>query len=343
MMTIVYLGVAKMKLTKVKPVIALILIIVAGFFIWTKTTKNTQEQITATGTIEATTVQVSAKLPGSLEKILVKAGDKVQKDQLIAQVERNDLLAQRERDQLSVVKAEAYLHDLASGAREEEIQEAEAKVNIAEATYNMKEEDYKRTETLVAVDAIPQVELEKAELNLEISRNELKAARAKLNLLLSGIRKEQINMAQVDVERLKAVLQSTEVLLEDLNIYAPLEGVVLTRNYEEGEYVQAGGSLVTIANLDDLWIKVFVPTDDLPQVFLGQSVQFTVSGTDQVFKGVVDEIADKGEFTPKTIQTKKERTNIVFAVKISIPDNHEGLLKPGLPADVVFLRGTDND
>lgn len=332
-----------MKLIKAKPVIAILLVIAAGFFIWTKTSKITNEQITATGTIEATTVEVCPKLPGYLEKMVVKAGGKVKKEQLIAQVERNDLLAQRERDELSVLKAEAHLNDLMSGARDQEIREAEARVNIAEATYNMKVDDYKRAETLVTAEAIPQVDLEKTELNMEISRNELEAARAKLNLLLSGNRKEQINMAKADVERLKAVLKSTQVLLEDLKVYSPLEGVVLTRNYEEGEYAQAGVSLATIANLDDLWIKVFVPTDDLPQVFLGQSVQFTISGIDETFNGTVEEIADNGEFTPKTIQTKKERANIVFGVKISIADNHEGLLKPGLPADVVFLRSDESD
>ncbi|MGI6648660.1 MAG: hypothetical protein ACOX5W_06270 [Bacillota bacterium] len=82
-------------------------------------------------------------------------------------------------------------------------------------------------------------------------------------------------------------------------------------------------------------LRVYIPTDDLPVVKLGQPVTFTVSGESTTFEGIVCEIASWGEFTPKTIQTKEERTNIVFGVKIRI-NNGQGILKPGMPADVVF-------
>jgi len=140
------------------------------------------------------------------------------------------------------------------------------------------------------------------------------------------------------VARNRAVLKATEALVADLQITAPLTGTVLTKNYEEGEFLQLGATLLTIAKIDDLWVKVYIPTDDLPYISLGQNVQFSVSGYNQSFEGVVEEIASKGEFTPKTIQTKKERTNVVFAVKIRIK-SEGGILKPGMPADVVFQRG----
>ena len=94
--------------------------------------------------------------------------------------------------------------------------------------------------------------------------------------------------------------------------------------------------------MDDLWIKVYIPTDDLPKVALGQKVTFTVSGWPEIFEGVVEEIAARGEFTPKTIQTKQERTNVVFAVKIRI-SSKGNVLKPGMPADVVFSGGEGDD
>jgi HlyD family secretion protein len=96
-----------------------------------------------------------------------------------------------------------------------------------------------------------------------------------------------------------------------------------------------GAVLATVANLNKLWVKVYIPTDDLPVIKLGQKVHFTVSGDNHQYTGTVINIASKGEFTPKTIQTKKERTNVVFAVKIGI-NNENGVLKPGMPADVVF-------
>jgi HlyD family secretion protein len=130
-------------------------------------------------------------------------------------------------------------------------------------------------------------------------------------------------------------LQATEALLADLKITAPLDGVVLSKNFEAGEYVTPGAPVLTIADLSDMWIKVYIPTDDLPRIKLGQPVTFTVSGETRVFSGTVEEIATQGEFTPRTIQTKQERANVVFGVKIRVEDT-DGVLKPGMPADVVF-------
>ena len=133
------------------------------------------------------------------------------------------------------------------------------------------------------------------------------------------------------------MLKATEAMISDLQIRCPMTGTVVQKNYEPGEYVMPGASVLTVADLQNLWIKVYIPTDDLPAVKLNQKVKFTVSGDSRTFTGTVSEIASKGEFTPKTIQTKKERTNVVFGVKIRV-DDADGLLKPGMPADVTITR-----
>jgi len=294
-----------------------------------------EDKIQATGTIEATTVETNAKLSGTIKNIEFEEGDNVQKDQLVAELLRNDLVAQKERDKLTVTKAEVTLADLLSGAREQEIREAIANVNIAKANYKKTEDDFKRYQSLLEIQAISQSEFDNAQTALEVSKNTLEAAEAKLSLLEEGSRKEQIELARTEVERSKAVLKATEALVGDLKIFAPLSGQVISKNYEEGEYVQMGASVLTIANLDDLWIRVYIPTDELPLIKLGQKVKFSVSGISQEFEGVVEEIASKGEFTPKTIQTKQERANVVFGVKIRIT-SEGGILKPGMPADVTF-------
>lgn len=304
------------------------------------TTENTVIQ--AAGTIEATSVDLNSRMAGTIEKLTVKSGETVKKGQLVARLARNDLKAQRERDALGVLKAEASLADLTSGAREQEKNEAAAHADIARANFARASNDFNRAESLLREGAISQAEFEKLETALEQGKNQLKAAESKLSLLEAGSRPQLINAARAEVERSRAILKSTEAMLEDLNIYAPIDGVVLTRNYEEGEFIQMGASVATLANLGDLWINLYIPTDDLPHIKLGQKVNFTVSGTNTVFAGVVEEIASKGEYTPKTIQTKKERTNVVFAVKIGIK-NEGGVLKPGMPADVAFQRGLRND
>lgn len=295
------------------------------------------EQIQATGTIEATTVELSAKQAGTIKTFSVKTGDDVTKGRQVAELTRNDLAAQRERDALAVLKAETALDNLLTGARDQERTEARANLNIARVNYEKTRDDLKKAEALFLTGAIPKNELDLAETACEISKSQFQAAEARLSLVETGARPQEIEAARAEVERCKAVLKASEAVLEDLKIISPLDGVVISRNYEEGEFVQPSAALATIANLEELTIKVYIPTDDLPDIRLGQVVSCSVSGTEQAFNGVVEEIATKGEFTPKTIQTKKERTNVVFAVKIRV-DNQDGLLKPGMPADVVFDR-----
>lgn len=308
------------------------------FWGWRHFFSTDSTAIEASGTIEATTVELNAKVAGTLHTILVQSGQEVKKDQTVAEITRNDLLAQLERDQLAVVKAEKTLADLVAGARPQELNEAAAQVNIARVNLKRAEDDLQRIKTLAEAGAVSQVDLENVQTSYEILQNQLQAAEARLSLLQEGSRPEQVNAAQVEVERSTAVLKASEALVADLKIQAPVDGVVLSRNYEPGEYVQMGSPVVSLVKMDDLWIKVYLPTDDLPRIRLGDKVHFRVSGLDQTFEGVVEEIATKGEYTPKTIQTKKERTNIVYGVKIRI-DSQEGVLKPGMPADVVFDGG----
>ncbi|OPZ75611.1 MAG: Macrolide export protein MacA [Firmicutes bacterium ADurb.Bin456] len=289
----------------------------------------------ATGTIEATQVQVTAKLPGTLRDITVGAGDQVKKGQLIATVVRNDIVAQKERDALGVLIARAKLDDLLSGARQQEIKEAEIAVSTAVTRLEQATRDYERAVALQEAKAISQADLEKASLACKLAQSQLDSSRTRLDLLQSGSRSGQIEAARAELERNNAVLKASEALLEDTRIICPLDGVVLSRNYEEGEFIQAGAPVATVADLAEMWIKVYIPTDDLPRVKLGQGVVFSVSGSTVAYSGTVEEIATQGEYTPKMIQTKKERTNIVYAVKIGINDEN-GVLKPGMPADVII-------
>ncbi|HBX23379.1 MAG TPA: secretion protein HlyD [Desulfotomaculum sp.] len=323
------------KKKRIALVLVVVLLSAGGYWGYHNYLNRDSSSIEATGTIETTTVDLSAKIQGAIKTVAVKAGDTVSRGQLVAELSRNELVAQRERDALTVLKAEAALADLQSGARGQEIEEAALTLDTAKVHYEQASTDFKRLQTLYDAGAIPQSEYENAANRQKLTANQLEAAGVRLSLLESGSRPQQVNAARVEVERSKAVLKATEAVLEDLKVIALIDGKVLSRNYEVGEYVNPGTPVVTIADLSDMWIRVYIPTDDLPHVKLGQQVTFTVSGGDEVFTGIIEEIASKGEFTPKTIQTKQERANIVFGVKIRVQDT-DGVLKPGMPADVVF-------
>lgn len=323
---------------KLAPFVLLLVLLSGGFYwVYTKYFPAVSSSIQATGTIEATTVDLNVKSAGTIAALDFQEGDAVKKNQALAQLARSDLAAQRERDALGVLVAEAKLDDLVSGARAQEIKEAAANLNMAQTTLDKAALDLSRAEKLYSEGALPQQDLDQARVNMNLKKNQVEVAQAKLSLLQSGTRPSQVSAASAEVERAKAILKATETMLEDLKIYSPIDGTILSKNYEPGEYVPAGVSLATIADLRKLWIKVYIPTDDLPAVKLGQKVYFTVSGDKTQFVGTVSHIASKGEFTPKTIQTKQERTNVVFAVKISV-DNENAVLKPGMPADVVIDR-----
>ncbi|HBV96547.1 MAG: secretion protein HlyD [Peptococcaceae bacterium BICA1-7] len=320
---------------KVAAMLILILVAAVSYYGYHRYRDGDSNGIQASGTIEATEVNLTARLPGTLEFVSVKAGDEVKKGQVVSKIIRTDLLSQKERDALGVQKAEAQLNDLASGARVQEIAEARAAEGTARANYDRANTDYSRAEQLLQGGAISQADFEKAETALQIAKSQLDSARARLALLESGSRPDQVEAARIELERSRTILAATQSLLEDTNIASPIDGTVATRNYEPGEFVSTGAAVATVSDLKDLWIRVYISTDDLPAIRLGQEVSFTVSGTPDIFKGTVMEIASKGEYTPKMIQTKQERTNTVYAVKIKI-DNSQGVFKPGMPADVIF-------
>lgn len=318
--------------------LAFILVLCAtGSWWYVQGLQNKSDSLRATGTIEATTVNLTSKLSGTIKSLPYREGDSVAAGELVAELTRSDLVAQKERDALGVVSAEARLADLVNGPRPQEIEEASAQTELAHSSHAQAESDLARVEALFRAGAVSREQLEQARLNLSQKAAQLKAAQARLSLLESGSRPAAIEAARAEAERSRAVLQASQAMLDDLKITSPIQGIITTCNYEPGEFVSAGSTLATVVDLQRLWIRVYIPTDDLPNLRLGQPVRCTVSGYSQSFAGTVKQIASRGEFTPKTIQTEKERANVVFAVKIAL-DTTQGVLKPGMPADVVFVK-----
>ncbi|NLV15975.1 MAG: HlyD family efflux transporter periplasmic adaptor subunit [Syntrophomonadaceae bacterium] len=325
--------------TRKRLFIVLGVLIIAGLGYWGYSffLSSMNQDITATGTIETTSVALHVKTPGTIEELSVREGDQVRKEQVVARIVRDDLVAQRESALMTLEKAQAQLADMVSGARAQEIEAAAANVNIARIAWEKSNSDLQTRELLFKQGAISEEELERYRIAAEVDHNKFQSAQAALSLAEAGSRANTVAAARAEVERCRALLKSADALLEDLKVISPLDGVVLTKNYQAGEFTQAGTTIATVADLQDLWIRVYVPTDDLPKIKLGQAVTFTVTGSRENFHGKVVEIASKGEFTPKSIQTKNERANVVFGVKIRVVDQNE-LLKPGMPADVVFTE-----
>ena len=313
-------------------VAALVTIGAAGYKLY----GHTEKGITATGTIEVTKTDITSKVSGYLVRLNIKEGDSVTAGQGVAKIDRPDLRAQLLRDESALAKAKAQLRDLENGSRSQELQETAAILAAAKSQAVKAQVDYRRYFILAQDGAIAEQQLDASRSTHEVASNNLLAAQSRYSLLQEGNRPETIEAQRLEVERSKAVLEVSRTQVVDTNLVSPLTGRVLSKNYEKGEYVNAGAAIATIGDMQDCWVKVFVSTEQLGQIRLGQSVKVKIDAyPDRSFKGEITEINQNAEYTPRQSITQRERANMVFAVKVKV-ENPTEIMKPGLPADVVI-------
>ena len=324
------------KKTKLK--IALLVVVVAivtgmaGYKLYGRAEKG----ITATGTIEVTKTDITPKVAGYLAELKIKEGDVVTIGQLVARIDRPDLQAQLLRDEAALARAKAQLRDLEQGARTQELQEAAANLSAAKSLAEKAKADFERYSRLFRDGAISTQQLDNSRSAHEVAANNLLAAQSRYSLLQAGTRPETIEAQRLEVQRSQAVLVSSQTQLADTSVASPLAGRVLSKNYEKGEFVNAGSAIATIGDMRDCWVKIYVATEQLGRIRLGQAAKVKIDAyPDRLFRGEIKEISQNAEYTPRQSITQRERANMVFAVKVKI-DNAEEFMKPGLPADVVI-------
>jgi len=171
---------------------------------------------------------------------------------------------------------------------------------------------------------------------VQLAEARLEAAKTKLALAEADPSPEQLALAQTQIDAAQTAVSTIQTQIEKMTLRAPMDGIVLTRSVEPGEFVAPGAPLLALARLDDLSITVFVPEDRYGAIRLGQEAQVEVdSFPGETFLATVMRIASEAEFTPRNVQTEEGRRTTVFAVELAVK-NPEGKLKPGMPADVTF-------
>lgn len=246
-------------------------------------------------------------------------------------------IARRDTAQAALAVAEARLAELQAGARVEEREQARAAEAQARAQLEGARLNLQVVRELYSDRLMSKQQLEQARTQYRTALENAAAARARLQLLLAGARKETIQAARAQVEQARGALEAAKATREYLTIRAPISGRVVLKVAEQGETVMPGMPIVRIANLDSVWLRVYVPEPNM-RVKLGDRAEVVADAfPEKRFEGKVTEIADKPEFTPKNVQTKEERVKLVFGVKITLA-NPRRELKPGMPADAtIFL------
>lgn len=274
----------------------------------------------ATGTFETTEVLVSSEVSGKLLWLDVEEGTVLESGQQVGVVDTVQLYLRKKQLEASVKSVEGQLPDILK-------QVAALKEEIATA-----EREKRRVENLLKAGAANQKQLDDAQAHLEVLQKQLVAqgstllnSRESLTWQSSSV---GVQVAQVEDQLMKC------------HITSPIAGTVLAKYAEAGELATMGKPLFKVADMEQMYIRAYITSEQLSQVKLGQKVTvFSDYGNDErkEYPGVVTWISDRSEFTPKTILTKDERANLVYAVKVAV--KNDGYLKIGMYGGVVFEKG----
>ena len=294
---------------------------------------QSKNDLLISGNIEAHEAVLSFKVQGRITELPVEEGAWVEGGALLARLDDSDFRQQVSLDQANLRASEAQLALALAGARQQEIEQADQAVQEAEADLHQRKLDIDRAEALLRKDAGSQQARDLAETNLKRSEANLRLVRERYSQLVEGTRKEQIAIARADVARVREAFQLSRIRLGHTILRAPRGGVVLVRQAELGEVVAPGTPVVTLADLDHVWLRGYISETDLGRIRLGQEATLrTDTFPGKAYKGRLSFISSKAEFTPKSVETHRERVTLVYRVKMDVENpNHE--LKPGMPAD----------
>ena len=274
----------------------------------------------ASGTVEATEASLGFQVPGRVERIVPDEGDRVTAGDELAWLDRTELEA---------------------GARTEELAQAREAARAATERYADAQRDFQRVERLLQGGAVSQEAYDKAKLALEVATSQRDQAAQQLSLVETGPRPERIAAQRAAVAQGEAAVRQVEAALANAVITAPFDGVVTIRDREPGETAGAGAPVLTLMNLNDRWVRIYIREDRIGAVQVGQEASITADTyPDKQYRGTVSFISSQAEFTPRNVQTAEERVKLVYAVKVRILGDPANQLKPGMPADVRLEMGT---
>jgi HlyD family secretion protein len=296
---------------------------------------NNNGAIEASGTLEATEVKVSAKVPGQIETIRVQEGSEVKTGDTLVILDRSTLSLQWKQAQAGFEVADAQYRLLLNGARSEDLQVAEEALKQAGATFKSSSDDYARMKQLLATNTVTQKQFDDADSRFTIAKAQLSSAEQNLGKLRKFARPEDLAAARARAGQAKATADLLAKQLSDAVIIAPVAGTITHKPFEEGELAGAGSVIATISRLDKMDLMIYVNETELGRVKLGGSADVSIDAyPKRIFSGKVIYISPIAEFTPKNVQTKEDRTKLVFGVKLEV-GNQDRVLKSGMPADAV--------
>ena len=312
-----------------------LLTIFAGFVLFFASCNTNKKDFDAAGNFEADEVIVSAQQNGALLAFDVTEGQKLEYNQVVGQI---DVEAQKLQKQQTQATISALQQKTVTPAAQVEVVRRQLAAQQAQLEQLNREKT--RTQNLVNADAAPRKQLDDINASITQLSRQMAATRSQIELYQTNAatQNRSILSERAPIERSAAVIQNQ---IEKGQILNPQSGTVLTKYAMQGEMATIGRPLYKIANVDTINLKAYVTGDQLPNIKIGQAVTVRIDNGENGYKAypaTISWISSKAEFTPKTIQTKKERENLVYAIKARV--QNDGYLKIGMYGEVLFERTT---
>lgn len=284
----------------------------------------------ATGTFEADEVIVSSELGGRIDSFAVEEGQHLQAGKVVGVIDAENLALQKEQVEASINALEEKTLDVQPQVR---LLQDQLKVQQSQLATLKREQE--RTRNLIAADAATTKQLDDINSQIDVLQRQMQVTQQQIKVQRTNVSTQNRGVLSESKPLQKRVAQIEEQL-GNASITNPITGTVLTKYAEAGEVTAPGKALYKIADLSTITLRAYITGDQLPQVKLGEPVTVLVDqGEDyKRLPGTVTWISDKAEFTPKTIQTKEERANLVYAMKVKV--KNDGYLKIGMYGEVVF-------
>ena len=318
-------------------VIAAILILIATAISIgaSRRTKPADDVIHLNGRIESVTVDLGSKVAGRVVEMRVREGDRVKAGDLLVRLDLGETSIAVEREQAGLRSADARVSDLEAGSRNAEIAAAIAEVGDRKAAVELASKEHERQAALLANGVSTQRDYDLARPELDRARAALKVSEERLALAREGFRRDQTAVARADAARAAALLKQSLIVAQESEIRAPADGIIVHRLAEPGQLVAAGQPALTLAFADRLFVRTFIPESKLGKVTMGMPASVTVDAfPNRTFPARITEISPESEFTPKAVETKTERVNLVYAAKADLDRGWKEPLVPGQPAEV---------